>query len=337
MQEMISFDVSPYGDNRRMMLFSGRANPALAARIAHELNCNLGQVKLKSFSNGEVYCRFEESVRGADVFIVQPMCSGPNEEVDTNGALMELMVMIDAAVGASAHRVIAVAPWYGYSRQDKKSAPREPITARLVAKMLEAAGADRLLVMDLHAGQIQGMFQVPVDHMTSMMLISEYFLNLGLQGDLVVVAPDAGRVKLNKKFADLMRADLAILDKERPEQQIAQIGYVIGDVMGKTAIIVDDMIDTAGTLCAAGKAVRDAGAVEVYAAATHAVFSGNAYANLDNSPFVEVIVTDTIPLRDGGHSKVKVLSCASLLADSIRRIFTSDSVSDIFRGQNQIF
>ena len=217
---------------KRLMLFSGRANPALAAKIAGRLNVDLGGVTLKTFSNGEVYCRYEESIRGADVFIVQPTCANPQPDVNANDALMELMVMIDAAVGASAHRVIAVTPWYGYSRQDKKSAPREPISARLVARMLEAAGADRVLTMDLHAGQVQGFFQKPVDHMTAMFILTQYFRDLHLD-DLVVVSPDAGRVKLAKKFAEKVGAELAILNKERPAQQVAEIGYVIGDVEGQ--------------------------------------------------------------------------------------------------------
>ena len=244
---------------KRLMLFSGRANPALAAKIAGKLNVDLGGVTLKTFSNGEVYCRYEESIRGADVFIVQPTCANPQEGVNANDALMELMVMIDAAVGASAHRVIAVTPWYGYSRQDKKSAPREPITARLVARMLEAAGADRVLTMDLHAGQVQGFFQKPVDHMTAMFILTQYFRDLHLD-DIVVVSPDAGRVKLAKKFAEKVGAELAILNKERPAQQVAEIAYVIGDVKDKTAVIVDDLIDTAGTLRAAAETVKDEGA-----------------------------------------------------------------------------
>jgi ribose-phosphate pyrophosphokinase len=244
--------------------------------------------------------------------------------------------MIDAAVGASAHRVIAVCPWFGYSRQDKKSAPREPISARLVAHMLEAAGADRVVTMDLHAGQVQGFFSIPVDHMTAVMMLTQYFDDLGLT-DLVVVAPDAGRVKLNKKFASKIGAELAILDKERPAQQVAEIGYVIGDVRGKTAIIVDDMIDTAGTLKAAAQTVLDEGAARVYAAATHPVFSGNAYENLASSGFEQVVVTDTIPLRNGAPDNVRVLSVADLLTDSIRRIFTDDSVSEVFGGENQLF
>ncbi len=203
---------------KRLMLFSGRANRALAARIADRLGVALGHVTTKTFANGEVYCRYEESVRGADVFIVQPTCGNVGEGLTTNDALMELLVMVDAAVGGSAHRVIAVTPWYGYSRQDKKSAPREPISARLVAHMLEAAGIDRILTMDLHSGQIQGFFQKPCDHMTALFILTQYFSDLGLD-DLVVVAPDAGRVKLNKLFAHKMGADLAILNKERPRSR----------------------------------------------------------------------------------------------------------------------
>jgi ribose-phosphate pyrophosphokinase len=326
----------PIDYDKRLMLFSGRANPELGARIADKIGVDLGPVTLKTFSNGEVYCRYEESIRGADVFIIQPTCGNPATGINPNDALMELLEMIDAAVGASAHRVIAVCPWFGYSRQDKKSAPREPISARLVAHMLEAAGADRVVTMDLHAGQVQGFFSIPVDHMTAVMMLTQYFDDLGLT-DLVVVAPDAGRVKLNKKFASKIGAELAILDKERPAQQVAEIGYVIGDVRDKTAIIVDDMIDTAGTLKAAAQTVLDEGAARVYAAATHPVFSGNAYENLASSGFEQVVVTDTIPLRNGAPDNVRVLSVADLLTNSIRRIFTDDSVSEVFGGENQLF
>src|SRR5579862_889668 len=333
----------PYGSselradpNKRLMLFSGRANRALAARIADRLGVGLGQVTTKTFANGEVYCRYEESVRGADVFIVQPIIGNPAEGISTNDALMELLVMVDAAVGGSAHRVIAVCPWYGYSRQDKKSAPREPITARLVARMLEAAGIDRILTMDLHAGQIQGFFQKPCDHMTAMFMLTQYFSDLGLD-DLVVVAPDAGRVKLNKQFATKIGADLAILNKERPNQQVAAIGYVIGDVAGKNAVLVDDIIDTAGTLRAAADAVYEAGAKRVYAAATHGVFSGHPWDQLAAARLEEIVVTDTIPLPAGAPDNVRVLSCADLLTSSIRQIFTDGSVSDVFGGENQLF
>jgi ribose-phosphate pyrophosphokinase len=321
---------------KRLMLVSGRANKELGAKIADKLDVDLARVTTKTFANGEVYCRYEESVRGADVFIVQPMCGNPDEGLTANDALMELLVMIDAAVGGSAHRVIAVAPWYGYSRQDKKSAPREPISARLVARMLESAGIDRLLTMDLHAGQIQGFFQKPCDHMTAMFILTQYFGDLGL-ADLVVVAPDAGRVKLNKRFAAEMGADLAILNKERPAQQVAEINYVIGDVKGKTALIVDDIIGTAGTLKAAADAVLDAGASRVYAAATHGLFSGNAFENLAAAGFEQVVVTDTVPLRPGAPDNIKVLSCADLLTSSIRQIFTDGSVSGVFGGENQLF
>jgi ribose-phosphate pyrophosphokinase len=326
----------PIDYDKRLMLFSGRANPELASRIADKLGVDLGPVTLKTFSNGEVYCRYEESIRGADVFIIQPTCANPELGLSANDAFMELLFMIDAAVGASAHRVIAVTPWFGYSRQDKKSAPREPISARLAARMIEAAGADRVLTMDLHAGQIQGFFRNPVDHMTALFMLTQYFDDLGLT-DLVVVAPDAGRVKLNKKFASKLGAELAILDKERPAQQVAEIGYVIGDVKGRTAVLVDDMIDTAGTLRAAAQTVLDEGASRVYAAATHPILSGNAYENLAAAGFEQIVVTDTIPVRPGAPDNLRVLSCAELLTDSIRRIFTDDSVSEVFGGENQLF
>jgi ribose-phosphate pyrophosphokinase len=322
--------------SKRLMLVSGRANPGLAARIASKLGVELAGMTLKTFANGEVYCRFQESVRGADVFIVQPTCGNTDTGLSANDALMELLIMIDAAVGGSAHRVIAVTPWYGYSRQDKKSAPREPISARLVARMLESAGIDRMLTMDLHQGQIQGFFQKPCDHMTAMFMLTQYFSDLNLE-DLVIVAPDAGRVKLNKRFASKMGADLAILNKDRPDQQVAEISYVIGDVAGKTAVLVDDIIDTAGTLKAAARAVYDAGAKRVYAAATHGIFSGNAWENLAAADFEQIVVTDTIPLQPGAPDNVRVLSCADLLTRSIRQIFTDGSVSDVFGGENQLF
>jgi ribose-phosphate pyrophosphokinase len=321
---------------KRLMLFSGRANPNLAARIASKLGVELGSVTLKTFTNGEVYCRYDQSVRGADVFIVQPTCGNPDTGLSANDALMELMVMVDAAVGGSAHRVIAVTPWYGYSRQDKKSAPREPISARLVARMLESAGIDRILTMDLHQGQIQGFFQKPCDHMTALFMLTQYFQDLGLD-DIVVVAPDAGRVKLNKQFASKIGADLAILNKERPSQQTAEIGYVIGDVAGKTAVLVDDIIDTAGTLKSAADAVYEAGARAVYAAATHGVFSGEPWDQLAAARLEQIVVTDTIPLPAGAPDNVRVLSCADLLTSSIRQIFTDGSVSDVFGGENQLF
>jgi ribose-phosphate pyrophosphokinase len=322
--------------DKRLMLVTGRSNPALAAKIADKLGVELSEAHTKTFANGEVYCRYEESVRGADVFIVQPTCANPYLGLTTNDALMELLAMVDAAVGGSAHRVIAVTPWYAYSRQDKKSAPREPISSRMVARMLEAVGIDRILTMDLHSGQIQGFFRKPCDHMTAVFMLTQYFGDLGLD-DLVVVAPDAGRVKLNKQFAAKIGADLAILNKERPAQQVAEIGYVIGDVRGKTALLVDDMIDTAGTLAAAAQAVRDAGAKRLFTAATHGIFSGKAWDNLNRADFEQIVVTDTITLPPGAPDNVSVLSCADLLTNSIRQIFTDGSVSDVFGGENQLF
>ena len=342
---MSAIDTSPapstslqVGYDKRLMVFSGRANPALGAKIADKLGIAPGPITLKTFSNGEVYCRYDESIRGADVFLIQPTCGNPETGVSANDSLMELLLMIDAAVGASAHRVIAVTPWYGYSRQDKKSTGREPISARAVARMIEAAGADRVLTMDLHAGQLQGFFSpdVPVDHMTALRMLTDYFRDLDLP-DLVVVAPDVGRAKLNQKFAEKIGAELAILTKERPAHQVAEIGYVIGDVRDRTALLIDDIIDTAGTLKAAAQTVREAGARRIYAGATHPVLSGNAFENLAAAGFEEIVVTDTIPLRAGAPSNIRVLSCADLLTDSIRRIFTDDSVSEVFGGENQLF
>jgi len=336
-------DVSPrtatfleVGYDKRLMVFSGRANPPLAAKIADKLGIGLGPVTLKTFADGEIYCRFEESIRGADVFLIQPTCGNAETDITPNDALMELILMVDAAVGASAHRVIAVTPWFGYSRQDKKSTGREPISARAIARMLESVGADRVLTMDLHAGQLQGFFQVPVDHMTALRMLTGYFKDLDLP-DLVVVAPDVGRAKLAQKFAEKVGGELAILTKERPAHQVAEIGYVIGDVRDRNAVIIDDIISTAGTLRAAADTVRGAGARSVYAAATHAVFAGRAFENLVAADFEQIVVTDTIPERPGAPANVRVLSCADLLTDSIRRIFTDDSVSEVFGGENQLF
>jgi len=319
-----------------LLLFSGRANPDLAAAIAKELGVELGSVTLKTFTAGEVYCRFDEPIRGADVFIVQPTCTNPATGVTANDALVELLLMIDAAVGASARRVVAVIPWFGYSRQDKKSEVREPISARLVAHVLEAAGVDRVLTVDLHAAQVQGFFTKPVDHTTALLPLTQYFAGLQLD-DLVVVSPDVGRVKLNHKFAEQIGADLALMTKERPAQQVAEIGYVIGDVKGKTAVIVDDIIDTAGTLRAAAQTVLDEGAARVYAVGTHPLFSGSAFESLSAVPFEQIVVTDTVPLRPGAPDNVVVISLATLLADSIMQIFMGGAVARVFDGDNELF
>jgi ribose-phosphate pyrophosphokinase len=324
---------------KRMMVFGGRASMELAARISGKLEVDLGTADLRTFSDGEVYCRYRESIRGADVFLVQSTAANDAHGMTPNDALMELLVMIDAAQGASAHRIIAVMPWYGYARQDKKSAPREPISARVVAKALEAVGVDRVLTMDLHSGQVQGFFEVPVDHMTAMPMLTQYCLDGAFDEELVIVSPDAGRVKTARNFARKVGTHWAVMEKERPAQQVAEIGYIVGDVRGKTAVLVDDMIDTAGTLTAAARTVLDEGAARVIACATHGVFSGPAFERLpyEESGIERIIVTDTIPLRPGAPENITVLSTAQTLADSIRRIFADDSVSEIFAGENQLF
>jgi ribose-phosphate pyrophosphokinase len=329
----------PQDYTKRLMVFGGRCSMELAARIAAKLDVDLGRADLRTFADGEVYCRYEESIRGADVFLVQSTAANTGQDMTPNDALMELLVMIDAAQGASAHRIIAVMPWFGYARQDKKSQPREPISARVVAKSLEAVGVDRVLAMDLHSGQAQGFFEVPVDHMTAMPMLTQWFMDQAFNEELVIVSPDAGRVKVARNFARKIGCHWAVMEKERPAQQVAEIGYVVGDVKGKTAVLVDDMIDTAGTLCAAARTVLDEGAARVIAAATHGVFSGPAYERLapEESGIERIVVTDTIPLRPGAPDNITVLSTAQTLADSIRRIFADDSVSEIFAGENQLF
>jgi ribose-phosphate pyrophosphokinase len=326
------------GYDKRLMIAAGRSSQELGAKIASRIGVELTDAGLKTFSSGEVYCRWSESIRGADMFIVQSTCANEAQGLTANDALMELLIMVDAAVGASAHRVIAVTPWYGYSRQDKKSAPREPISARLVAKMLETAGIDRLLTMDLHAGQIQGFFSKVVDHMRAMPVLTQYVSDqLGHESDLVVIAPDAGRVKLSTRFAEKIGAPWVVLGKDRPAQQVAEIGFVLGDVKDKVAVIVDDMIDTGGTLAAAAQTVLDEGASKVYAVATHGIFSGDAFETLNDDLFSGILVTDTVPLRDDAPSHIRQLTCADILADSVRRIFQDESVSEIFAGENQLF
>ena len=328
----------PHDYTKRLMVFGGRASQELAARIAGKLDVDLGQADLRTFADGEIYCRYQESIRGADVFIVQSTAASAAQRMTPNDALMELLAMIDAAQGASAHRIIAVMPWFGYARQDKKSQPREPITARVVAKCLESVGVDRVLTMDLHSGQVQGFFEVPVDHMTAMPMLTQYFMDQAFDNELVIVSPDAGRVKVARNFARKVGVHWAVMEKERPAQQVAEIGYVVGDVKGKTAVLVDDMIDTAGTLCAAARTVLEEGAGRVIACATHGVFSGPAYERLAESDIESVVVTDTIAQdRPGRPDNITILSTAQTLADSIRRIFADDSVSEIFAGENQLF
>src|SRR5688572_29298516 len=323
--------------DKRLMVTAGRASRELGGKISDKLGVDLTYAGLKTFADGEVYCRYEESIRGADLFIVQSICGSQREGLTVNDALWELLLMVHAAKHASAHRIVAVTPWYGYSRQDKKSAPREPISARLVAEMLETAGIDRMVTMDLHAGQLQGFFSKPVDHMTAMPVLTQFVLDRLGDEDLVIIAPDAGRVKLVRKFAQKVGAPYALMEKERPAQQVAEIGYVIGDVKDKTAVIVDDIIGTGSTLSAAAQTVLDEGAKRVFAVATHGLFSGDAFSILESGPLSGIVVTDTIPLRAGAPELVTQLTCADILEDSIRRIFTDDSVSEIFAGENQLF
>jgi ribose-phosphate pyrophosphokinase len=327
----------PSSYDKRLMVTAGRASLELGAKIADRLNLSLVDAGLKTFSDGEVYCRYDESIRGADLFIVQSICGSEDEGLTVNDALMELLLMVHAAKHASVHRIIAVTPWYGYSRQDKKSAPREPISARLEAEILEVAGIDRLVTMDFHAGQLQGFFSKPVDHMTAMPILSQYVQDQLGHEDLVIIAPDAGRVKLVRNFARKVGAPYALMEKERPAQGVAEIGKVIGDVKGKVAVIVDDIIDTGGTLSAAAQTVLDEGAEQVYAAATHGVFSGDAFETLEASPLAGILVTDTIPLRDSPPDLIRQLTCADILTDTIRQIFSDGSVSGIFAGENQLF
>jgi ribose-phosphate pyrophosphokinase len=323
------------GPSGKLMLFSGRSHPALAQLIADQLNIELGEVELKTFANGETYCRYRESIRGADVFIVQA-CHGRA----ANDYLWELMVMIQAAKLASANRITAVMPWFPYSRQDKKSSPREPITAKLLADVLDAAGVDRVLTMDLHAGQIQGFFRIPVDHMTALPLFARYYREtLGLHGDgVVAVSPDPGRAKMATKFAQMLDADFALMNKQRPAHDIAAVTQVVGEVSGKVAIMSDDIIVTGGTLIAGAEALLEAGATKVYACATHGLFPGDALESLDASKLTGIAVTDTVPIDELGRPmKLTVLPVAGLLAETIQNVFSDESVSAIFAGENQLF
>ncbi len=321
-------------NSKRLMLFSGRSNPELGQKIADNLGIVLGDIELKTFSNGEVYVRYKENIRGSDLYLVQSTSPPVNDN------LMELLVMIQAARLASARRITAVMPWLGYCRQDKKSAGREPISAKLVADLLEVAGADRVLTMDLHQGQVQGFFEIPVDHMTALSILCNHFRMMQIPvEEMVIVSPDVGGVKRAKKFADKLGADLAILTKTRPQHNVAEITEVIGHVRDKVVIMVDDMIDTAGTIAEGAKALIDGeGAREVYATATHPVLSGSAYERLEGSPVKEVVVTDTLPLKPGEKtSKIRVLSIAATLADTIQSVFRDESVSRLFDGDDQLF
>jgi ribose-phosphate pyrophosphokinase len=320
------------GPQKRLMVFAGRSHPDLAEAIAGHLKVELGEIELSTFANGETYCRYLESIRGADVFLVQTGC----EPIDRN--LMELAFMIQAAKLASAKRITAVMPLFPYARQDRKAKPREPISARLIADMLELAGADRVLTMDLHAGQIQGFFTIPVDHMTALPLFARHFRDLGLTGeDVVSVSPDAGRAKMAVRFSEMIEGTFAIMHKTRPARDLAEVTEITGRVRDKIAIVGDDVIMTGGTLLANVEALREHGAREVWVFATHGLFSGGALERFKHSDIAGIVVTDTVPIDPLDRpANLTVLPVSGLLAETIMNVFADDSVSAIF-GENQLF
>ncbi len=315
---------------KRLELFSGRAHPELALEVARYLDIELGAITLREFSDGEIMSRFDQSVRGKDIFILQSHV-GP-----VNDSIFEQLIMVDAAKRASAKRITAVCPYYGYSRQDRKSSGREPITAKLVADLFQAAGADRLVAVDLHSGQIQGFFDGPVDHLTASQVLTNY-LRAQVTKDLVIVAPDAGRVKVAERYAQRLGASLALVHKSRPKgtANVVTALEVVGEVSGHHCVIVDDMIDTAGTVTAAADLLVRRGAREVWVMATHAILSGPAPKRLMDSPVTKVVVTNTLPLSgDRLIPKLEVVSIAKVLADAIAAVFEDGSVSELFQGDN---
>ena len=338
--ETPAVDVSPAmghwierGPLKRLMVFSGRSHNDLAEAIARQLGVELGEIQLEQFANGETYCRYLESIRGADVFLVQTGC----EPVDRN--VMELAFMIQAAKLASAKRITAVVPWFPYSRQDRKAKPREPISARLVADMLQLAGVDRVLTMDLHAGQIQGFFTIPVDHMTAQQLFARHFRDLGLHGEGVVsVAPDAGRAKVAVRFAEMLEADFAVMHKTRTAHDQVEMTEVTGRVKDKICIVGDDVTTTGGTLIQGAQALMEHGASEVWLSVTHALLNNDGLERLGQADVAGIVVTDTVPIDPiKKPANMTVLTVAPLLAETIMNVFEDDSVSAIFGGENQLF
>lgn len=309
---------------KSLKIFTGNANVQLAQEIVEYLGETISAASVKTFSDGEICVGINESVRGADAFVIQPFSTPVNDN------LMELLIMIDALRRASARRITAVVPYYGYARQDRKAKARDPITAKLVANLLTAAGASRVMSMDLHAGQIQGFFDIPVDHLKGEPILAEYFLNKKIE-DFVVVSPDLGGVTRARTLAERLHAPLAIIDKRRPQPNVAEIMNIIGDVQDKTVVMVDDIIDTAGTITMGAQALKDKGAKEVYACCIHPVLSGPAIERLANSVIKEVVVTNTIPLPvDKQIDKIKVLSTAPLIGEAIIRVHADLSISEIF-------
>ena len=310
----------------KIRIFTGNSNPVLAQKICENLSVPLGNARVKTFSDGESMIEIGENVRGRDVYVIQSTCA------PTNNNLMELLVMTDALKRASAATITAVIPYYGYARQDRKAAPRTPITAKLVADLITTAGVDRVVTVDLHAGQIQGFFNIPVDNLYAAPVILDYLKKRFAGEQIVMVTPDAGGTERARAFAKRLECTLAVIDKRRTGPNVAEVMHLIGDVRDKIAIILDDMIDTAGTLTQAAKALKENGARAIYACATHGVLSGPAIERINKSDIEEVVLTDTIPLGDKGQdtSKVRVLSVAELLAEAIRRIHEDESVSSLF-------
>jgi ribose-phosphate pyrophosphokinase len=320
---------------KRLTIVSGRVNRELAEEVAERLNLGLGPVQLAEFANGELHCKYGESIRGADLFIFGSHST--TADMSVNDAIMEHLILVDAAKRASAKRITVVAPFYGYGRQDRKAEGREPITAKLLANMFEVAGAKRIVSVDLHSGQIQGFFDGPVDHLTAMPVLVGWMAD-NLPEDLVVVSPDAGRVKVAERYANQLHADLAIVHKRRIKGAKNQVEAkeVVGEVEGRTCVLIDDMIDTAGTIVAAAEQLTERGASAVYCAATHGVFSGPAIDRLKNSTIEKVVITNTLPLPPEKRiDKIEVLSAAGIIADAIDAVFEDSSVSEIFDGQNQ--
>jgi ribose-phosphate pyrophosphokinase len=311
-------------DFKWLRIFTGNSNIELIRMIAERLKTTIGKSVVKNFSDGEINVEIDESVRGMDVFAIQSICD------PVNNNLMELLILIDALKRASARRITAVLPYYGYARQDRKVSPRAPISAKLVADLITTAGASRILAVDLHAGQIQGFFNIPVDHLFAAPVILDYLKKI--KNDVVIVSPDAGGVERARAYAKRLNASLAIIDKRRDSPNVAQVMNIIGDVSGMTAVLVDDMVDTGGTLVRGAYALMEKGAKEVHACCTHPVLSGRAIEVIMDSPIEEMIVTDTIPLKSEAKTcpKIKILSISSLLAEAIRRIYEDESVSDLF-------
>lgn len=307
-----------------MVLFAGNSNRQLANEVANYLHVKLGKAEVKKFTNGETYVRLDETVRGKDVFILQSLCEPVNDN------LMELLLMIDAARRSSVQTVNVVMPWFGYSLQDRQTMPREPISSKVVANMFEAVGTDRVVVLDLHAAQIQGFFNIPVDHLTAIHLFADYIRKKNLK-DVVVVSPDAGGVKRARLFGQLMKAPIAMIDKRRPRPEAAEISHVIGDVNGKTAVVIDDVVNSGSTMSPVANVLLEDGAKEVYFCATHAILCGNAVESLGQAPIKEAIFTNTIAIPSAKMlPKMKVLSIAKLLADAISRIHQHKSLSELF-------